>query len=350
MSHKPTIMVLGAGFIGSYLGAHLANKPDLCTVHLIGRQAYFTTLQSAGSLSATSQSRTNVTIPYDKLNLYDSVDAFCTAHPGVHPTYIIVTVKRITAHRAYADIKRWGENPNVTVVTMMNGVRAADEAREFFRRCDVNEGMWPFNVIETETGHFEQASGGDVFVEDSEKGRALAGIFRESGIPTQVSADMHGILYGKLLINLHNAISALTGLPIQQELSTRSARQVWAHCISEALEIYRANGINPVSFLPHVPLSIIPYLLSLPNFLFLRLATRMLSIDPRATSSMYEDLRKGRPTEIEYLQGEIVRMGHECGIAAPVCERVVGLVKDVEGKGGLGKLTGEMILDALELI
>lgn len=156
---------------------------------------------------------------------------------------------------------------------------------------------------------------------------------------------------GKLLLNLHNAISALTGLPIQQELSTHSARKVWARCITETLEIYRANGINPVSFLPLIPYSILPYLLSLPNFLFLRIATRLLSLDPRATSSMYEDLKRGRQTEIDYLQGEVVRLGKEVGIAAPVCERVVALVKEHEAKGeGVGNLTGEMILDALELI
>ncbi|KAI9097054.1 ketopantoate reductase PanE/ApbA C terminal-domain-containing protein [Phlyctochytrium arcticum] len=381
-----SILIFGAGHVGSYLGAHLASRPDLCTVHLVGRPTHFDALRSAGFISAHSQAGPPVSVPVEKLQLWTSVEEY--ARQGEVPDVVVVTVKRLAADAAYEELKEaFGSRPGApatTLVTFMNGVRAAEEARQFFLPSsaipvgdkeetiqseraessptkqsnssgtsvvsDVVEGMWPFNVIEPTPGTFIKGSAGDVVLELSSKSTQLANIMTQCGIQTRTDDDMRGLTYGKLIMNLHNAISALTGLPIRQELSTRSTRKVWARCISECLAIYAAHGISPTSFVP-LPYYSLPYFLALPNIVFLPLATKLLSIDSRATSSMYEDLRRGRKTEIAYLQGEVVRLGKEVGIAAPVCERVEGLVRDLEGQGrGVGRLTGEEILDALELI
>jgi 2-dehydropantoate 2-reductase len=66
---------------------------------------------------------------------------------------------------------------------------------------------------------------------------------------------------------------------------------------------------------------------------------------------MYTDIVSNKPTEIDYLQGEISRLGREHNIATPVCDRVVQLVKRVEKEGrGVTLHTGDEILDALELL
>ena len=66
---------------------------------------------------------------------------------------------------------------------------------------------------------------------------------------------------------------------------------------------------------------------------------------------MYSDFVNNRPTEIDFLQGEISRLGLEHNVATPVCDRVIQLVKTMEREGrGIVVHTGEEILDALELL
>ena len=78
--------------------------------------------------------------------------------------------------------------------------------------------QWPFNVIETSPGHFYKATDGPVIIQDCEKGRIFASILSSSHIESQLSHDMDNVLYGKLILNLNNAISALSGLTLKQEL------------------------------------------------------------------------------------------------------------------------------------
>jgi 2-dehydropantoate 2-reductase len=75
--------------------------------------------------------------------------------------------------------------------------------------------------------------------------------------------------------------------------------------------------------------------LRLPDFLFKRVAARMVSIDPRARTSMLEDLERRRTTEIDYLHGEIARLARKVGVKTPMIDEMIRLVKAAEkaGKG-----------------
>ncbi len=72
----------------------------------------------------------------------------------------------------------------------------------------------------------------------------------------------------------------------------------------------------------------------MPNTLFRGLAAQMLKIDPEARSSMREDLNRGRPTEVDYLQGVIIDLGERHGIKTPLARAVVSLIKQAEASGG----------------
>jgi 2-dehydropantoate 2-reductase len=76
-----------------------------------------------------------------------------------------------------------------------------------------------------------------------------------------------------------------------------------------------------------------PFVLSLPNWAFLRVAAAMVKVDPKARSSMLDDLERGRPTEIDYLNGEIVTLADRRHVPVPVNRRIIDLVKKATAAG-----------------
>jgi 2-dehydropantoate 2-reductase len=154
---------------------------------------------------------------------------------------------------------------------------------------------------------------------------------------------MTGVQWGKLLINLNNALNALSGLPLRDQLSQRPWRKLLADQMSEALAVIKAEGIVPVSSTP-LPASLTPFILRLPDAAYQIIARSAVNIDPKARSSMWEDLQRGRRTEVDHLQGLIVKLAGQHGLKAPLNERVVALIRRAEkaGKGSPG-LTPEQI-------
>src|SRR6266542_1657021 len=96
-----------------------------------------------------------------------------------------------------------------------------------------------------------------------------------------------------------------------------------------ALAAIRAEGIKPVSPTP-IPAAWMPPLLRLPDPIFEALLGRTMKIDPEARSSMWEDLKQGRRTEIDYLQGVITEIAERHGLAAPLSRRIVELIRQAE--------------------
>jgi 2-dehydropantoate 2-reductase len=160
------------------------------------------------------------------------------------------------------------------------------------------------------------------------------------------SDNIDGVQWGKLLVNLNNALNALGDLPLRRQLAQRSWRMLFADQMAEGLAAIRAEGIAPVSSTP-IPASWTPPLLRLPDAIFEMLLGRTMKIDPEARSSMWEDLQRGRRTEIDYLQGVITEIADRRGLQVPLSRRVVALVKRAEAAGkGSPKLTPEQIRSA----
>jgi len=187
--------------------------------------------------------------------------------------------------------------------------------------------MVPFNVIAIGDGRFHRATSGDVVVEHDEADTAA--MLSAPGMTVRASADIIGVQWGKLLVNLNNAINALSGLPLREQLAQRSWRTLLADQIAEGLQAVRAKGIKPVSASP-APVSLTPHLLRLPDFLFALVLGRTMKIDPQARSSMAEDLQRGRRTEIDHLQGVIIDIADREGLQVPLSRRIVALIKSAE--------------------
>jgi len=145
------------------------------------------------------------------------------------------------------------------------------------------------------------------------------------------------VQWGKLLVNLNNALNALAGLPLRRQLAMRPWRCLFADQMAEGLAAIRAEGIKPVSPTP-IPVGLMPALLRLPNVVLEALLGRTMKIDPEARSSMWEDLQRRRRTEIDYLQGVITEIADRHGLEVPLSRRVVALIRRAEaaGKGSPG--------------
>ena len=115
----------------------------------------------------------------------------------------------------------------------------------------------------------------------------------------------------------------------RRRLADRRWRLLLAAQIDEALAVLKSAHIRAAG-VEGVPPRAIPLILRLPDWLFRRVARRMLAIDPQARSSMWEDLLRGRTTEIDYLQGAILALADRTGVAAPMTQRIAHLIKDAE--------------------
>jgi 2-dehydropantoate 2-reductase len=102
--------------------------------------------------------------------------------------------------------------------------------------------------------------------------------------------------------------------------------------MEEALAAMDANGIRSAK-LAGAPPHLLPAILRLPDWLFALVARRMLAIDPQARSSTWEDLVRGRPTEIDEFQGAILRLAAAAGTGAPLTQRIMDEVRKAEAAG-----------------
>ncbi|KUJ67794.1 2-dehydropantoate 2-reductase [Streptomyces albus subsp. albus] len=321
VAHRPRIAVFGAGSVGCRLGGSLASVAE---VTLIGRPAAMAVLREGG-LTLTGGGRPAVTVDPGALRLASTPEAVAGAD------FVLVTVKSAaTADAARQLLPHLA--PGAVVVSFQNGVRNPAVIRSVLGDRPVVAGMVPFNVLPTGPGTYHQGSGGALMVDDQPVAAPLVAALTAAGLPVRARSDMREVQHAKLLMNLNNAVNGLSGLTLREELGQRAFRRCLALCQTEALAAYRAEGIRPAR-LGALPTALMPRLLRLPDGAFRRLAVSVLAMDAEARSSTWDDLRRGRPTEMDSLQGEIVAMAARHGLPAPVCARLVELVREAESAG-----------------
>jgi 2-dehydropantoate 2-reductase len=298
-------------------------------VSLLARPRVIAEIERFG-LTLTSLEGSSWHVASQQIKLSDDPKVFADA--GV----VLVTVKSADTPEIADAIARHAPSDAV-IVSLQNGVANAATLRDRLPGRKVLAAMVPFNVIAAGEGRFHRATSGDIVIE-----RDTADIAAQLSVPglaMRTTADIAGVQWGKLLVNLNNAINALSGLPLREQLGSRDWRRLFADQIAEGLTAVRAEGIRPVSPTP-VPPGWTPHLLRLPDTLFRIALAPAMKIDPQARSSMWEDLERRRRTEIDYLQGVITEIADRRGLKAPLSHRIVALVRDAEAKGqGSPRLT-----------
>nr|HEV8008381.1 2-dehydropantoate 2-reductase [Bradyrhizobium sp.] len=305
MMSEKLIGVAGAGSIGCFVGGMLAaaGRP----VALLARPRVLREIEDNG-LRLTSFDGSERRIAPDRLTLSESPSIFTDA--GV----VLVTVKSADT-AGMADLIARHAPRHAVIVSLQNGVGNASLLRERLPGRRVLAGMVPFNVIALGQGRFHRATSGDIVLEQDDAGAAAR--LSAPGLTLRPSGNIVGVQWGKLLVNLNNALNALAGLPLRQQLGQRAWRMLFADQMAEGLAAIKAEGIRPVSSTP-IPAGWMPHLLRLPDAVFGVLLGRTMKIDPEARSSMWEDLQRGRRTEIDYLQGVITGIADRHGLQAPL--------------------------------
>jgi 2-dehydropantoate 2-reductase len=217
------------------------------------------------------------------------------------------------------------------VVSFQNGVSNVDVLEQGLSgRFEIARGMVPYNVAYLGKGHFHKGVAGELYAAQREGTRSLAEAAAGSRAAIKLSDDMLGIAWGKLLINLNNAVNALSGRTLQDELKRRDYRRVFAASMREGLELLKRAEIEPATVGPISP-NVLPRIINAPDWLFNNLFLKKWKIDAKARSSMADDLAAGRKTEIDYLNGELVRLAERLQRDAPVNRAIVDLVHKAEG-------------------
>ena len=322
MADRPlNIAIAGAGSIGCYIGGML--RADRHDVTFIGRTAMAERFSRDGlHVHSMSGGRKDI----------DSCDLSFSLSPAAAQTvdHVLVCVKSMATKEMAKALKPYLAK-NATVVSLQNGLDNAATLKSALSDHDVFAGMVSFNVVQQNGNRFVATTEGGIHLQRSQAALELGDALNAAGIDCELHDDMTAIQWSKLLLNLNNALNALSGKPLAEQLRERSWRKMLAACVREGLAVAKAMGITPVK-IGKVKPQIIPFVLSLPNFLFERVASQMLKVDPQARSSMADDLALGRQPEIDHLNGAIVSHGQETGVETPmnakVCEAVRRLFAD----------------------
>src|SRR6202166_4714824 len=331
MNSARPIAVAGPGGIGCFVAGMLAAAGRRTA--LLARPRVIREIEDHG-LRLTSFEGLDQTLASNRLTLSENPSILNDA------SAVLVTVKSADTAEI-ADIIARHAPTDAVIVSLQNGVGNVPVLRRRLPGRRVLAGMVPFNVVARGDGRFHRATSGDIVIERDGAGTAEA--LSVPGLKMRSSADIAGVQWGKLLVNLNNALNALSDLPLRRQLAQRAWRRLFADQMAEGLAAIKADGIKPISSTP-IPAGLMPHLLRLPDAVFGVLLGGTVKIDPRARSSMWEDLQRGRATEIDYLQGVITEIADRHGLKVPLSRRIVALIKNAEISGkGAPKLTPEQI-------
>lgn len=315
--------ILGAGAIGCTIGSRIAlgarelHDPAV-SVTLVGRPWAIERMRVGVTLSRFGEGERAV--PPSLLTASTSIEALSGCD------VVFVATKSKDTREAAREL-RGALSPKTIVGSLQNGVRSAEILAEELPGREIWPAMVPFNVVWIEETRLHQGTSGPVVL--PEQASRVVRLLQAGGAHAVTHSDVRGVQWGKLLLNLNNAINALSGLPLKEMLSNRDYRLILADVIDEGRGVLRAAGIRARGT-GRIRPGLVPLALRLPDWLFFRAASAMIQIDPLARSSMADDLARGRPTEVDDLNGEIVALAARLGAQAPLNAALVRLVHEAE--------------------
>jgi 2-dehydropantoate 2-reductase len=329
------VAVVGAGAVGCYYGAMLARAG--VPVTLIGRPAHVEAMRRDGLRLTTATFAEHI-----------QVEASTDIAAAAGAALVLVCVKSTDTESSAAELVAHLA-PGAAVLSLQNGVDNAPRLQTLLHRpvapavvYVATEMAGPGHVRHMGRGELVipsdigarvpaviaprhgQARGSAAAVEATPapvppcepalSSADIAALFARAGVPVELSGNVVGALWGKLLLNCgYNAISAITDLPYGRMATMPDIVRTVHGAVAECLAVAQALQV------------------SIPGDVWAavdRIATSM----PQQFSSTCQDLRRGKPTEIDHLNGVVVREGERLGVATPINRTLLALVKALEAR------------------
>jgi len=290
------IAVMGAGAVGCYFGGMLARAGH--SVTLIARPAHVEALRSHGLWLQTQTFEQRVAVQA-------SSDA-----SAVRGAQCVLFCVKSTDTEAAGSAMAPHLDVGAVVLSLQNGVDNAERLQALLQRPVIAAVVYVATEM-VAPGHVRHHGRGDLVLASSPASDDMAATLRTAGIPVQVSDNATSALWAKLVLNCaYNALSALSGLPYGAMLHSPGLPvvQVMTDIVQECQAVAQASGVG----LPDDILSTV-----------LTLADSM----PQQMSSTAQDLARGKRSEIDHLNGLIVRRGAALGIATPTNRLLHTLVR-----------------------
>ena len=306
------VLILGAGALGSLLGARLSRTDT--------------------GLTLLTTNKDHIRAIVEKGLLIEELDgglerfhfASAVSEPGdltEAADVVLVTVKTYDTEAAIDGIRNCCR-PTTIFLTLQNGIGNGERIVDMVGPTAVLMGTTAQGATYLEPGRIRHGGNGPTFIGEtagppSERVHSLVDLFTRAGLVTQASGDMQVLIWRKLLVNVGiNAITALTGIRNGRIADLEAARNLSRAAVEEAMAVARAKGI-PVAE---------------------DMVEQVLTV-ARATaqnrSSMGQDVDFGKRTEIDAINGAIVGFAEELGIETPVNRSLTQLIQIVEaGQGG----------------
>ena len=299
----PRIAVVGAGAVGGYFGGMFARAG--APVVMIGRKPFADAVNNNGLLLDRPQRMERI--------VTKATTEMSAARDAPLVLFCVKSVDTAATARQLAPFL----NPNAVVVCLQNGVDNVEQIRSAANISALPAAVY-VAVSMPEPGHIKHLARGDLIIGPrNDEVSKTAEIFIRAGIGCAISDNVEGEMWVKLLCNCAlNAISALGNARYGQIAQSSDARQLMQEIVEEVLAVAQAAKI------------VLPNIGGVKEGMAaaMQIATQMAD----AFSSTAQDLHRGRPTEIDSLNGYVSRRGRELGIDVPVNHALFTLVKLAE--------------------
>lgn len=294
------VAVMGAGAVGCYYGAMLARAGH--EVVLIGRPAHVEAVRASG-LRLEAQTF-DEHVPMAASTEPDAVRGADLVLFCVKSTDTEAAAAQIAPHLA----------PGALVLTLQNGVDNDERARSVLRSHEVAAAVVYVATGMAGPGHVKHNGRGELVIAPSARGEEVAQALRAAGVPTEISDNVRGALWAKLVLNCaYNALSAITQLPYGVLVRNEGVPGVLRDVVAECLAVARAEGVT------------------IPGDIDAAVAGIARTM-PAQFSSTAQDLARGKRSEIDHLNGFVLRRGEALGVPVPANRLLWTLVRLLEDK------------------
>jgi len=297
------VAVVGAGAVGCWYGGLLARAG--ADVTLIGRPVHVDAMRAAGLHLSSAGFDLHVPVKAD------------TALAAVAGAELVLVCVKSTDTEATGRELRPHLAAGACVLSLQNGVDNADRlAREL--GAPVAPAVVYVASEMAGPGHVRHMGRGELVIPEQLAGRlsseSVVALFGRAGVPVERSSDVAGALWSKLILNCaYNAMSALTDLPYGELVRQPGIAQTVDAAVRECLDVARARGVTPAGDI-------------------FEAVDRIARTMPGQRSSTAQDVRRGKRSEIDHLNGYIAREGERLGVATPVNRALWALVKALESR------------------